>query len=98
MKMMPQLKIPILMQSKNYIYKRTFQKFIPTMWDQCQNGGMTKGFTSLDELATHLYGKYGKNWQKYVRTVSPSRRMTKHKGVKPDIAPDIHGIFPTYNW
>ena len=29
-----------------------------------KNGGMTKGFTSLDELATHLYGKYGENWPK----------------------------------
>ena len=44
---------------------------------------------------THLYGKYGENWQNYVRIVSPSGSLTKHKDVKLDIAPDIHGIFPT---
>ena len=60
-----------------------------------KNGKMTKGFTSLDELAIHLYGKYGENWQNYIRTVSPSGSLTKHKGVKVDIASNIHGIFPT---
>ena len=64
--MMPQLKIPISMQSKKlYICTREHSRNSSLLCGiNVKNGGMTKGFTSLDELVMHLYGKYGENWLK----------------------------------
>ena len=58
-------------------------------------GGITKAFTNLDQLANHVYGKYGTNWKSYVATLSKDGHPTKHHGSeKPTLGPDVQGIFP----
>ena len=66
-------------------------------------GGVMKGFTTMDQLAKHIYGKYNKQWNNYVHKKNKDTGdIATHGGIKPLQAPDIYGISPilftiTYN-
>ena len=58
-------------------------------------GDVTKGFTTMDQLAKHIYGKYGKQWNNYIHKKNKdTSEIATHGGIKPLQVPDIYGISP----
>ena len=56
------------------------------------NGGCTKGFSSIDELARHIYGKYNNRWKTQIRCTNERGPSTKTTTVSRQIhAPDLDG-------
>ena len=50
----------------------------------------------MDHLASHIYHKYGEQWDRFVRLRNlETGRPATHGGKKPLVAPDLYGIFPT---
>ena len=58
-------------------------------------GGTTKAFSTLNELAMHIYGRYGCNWPKFIRrrTIATGE-LAKQYSVEKSAAPDLFGNFP----
>lgn len=56
------------------------------------NGGCTKGFASRNELARHIYGKFGSRWDKNIRTINQSGEMkTNTKPIRKIFALNLDG-------
>ena len=46
----------------------------------------------MDQLAKHIHGKYGKQWNSYIRKKNKDTSEITHSGIKPLQAPDIYKL------
>ena len=60
-------------------------------------GHCTKAFSTLTELAVHMYGKYGSDWYNHLKTkqsdgtTTPNRKKANHS-----VAPDLESLWTTH--